>query len=36
LPSGLITSHNPNDLEAFSAQIIEEVSEGAHEEKAVA
>jgi protease I len=33
---GLITSRNPNDLEAFSAKIIEEVSEGPHEERAVA
>ena len=33
---GLITSRNPNDLEAFSAKIIEEASEGAHEERAVA
>jgi protease I len=33
---GLITSRNPNDLEAFSAKIIEEVSEGQHEERAVA
>ena len=31
-----ITSRNPNDLEAFSAKIIEEVSEGAHEERGVA
>ncbi len=33
---GLITSRNPNDLEAFSAKIIEEVSEDPHEERAVA
>ena len=33
---GLITSRNPNDLEAFAAKIIEEVSEGAHEKRAVA
>jgi deglycase len=33
---GLITSRNPNDLEAFSAKIIEEVNEGPHEERAVA
>ena len=33
---GLITSRNPSDLEAFSAKIIEEVSEGPHEERAVA
>ena len=33
---GLITSRNPNDLEAFSANIIEEVGKGVHEERAVA
>lgn len=33
---GLITSRNPGDLEAFSAKIIEEVSEGRHENRAVA
>lgn len=33
---GLITSRNPGDLEAFSAKIIEEVSEGRHERRAVA
>lgn len=33
---GLITSRNPGDLDAFSAKIIEEVSEGPHEQKAVA
>ncbi len=33
---GLITSRNPSDLEAFAAKIIEEVSEGPHEERAVA
>jgi protease I len=33
---GLITSRNPGDLEAFSAKIIEEVSEGRHEKRAVA
>ena len=33
---GLITSRNPKDLEAFSAKIIEEVSEGRHERRAVA
>jgi deglycase len=33
---GLITSRNPSDLEAFSAKIIEEVSEGPHQERAVA
>lgn len=34
--AGLITSRNPNDLEAFSAKIIEEVQEGRHEKRAVA
>jgi protease I len=33
---GLITSRNPGDLEAFSAKIIEEISEGRHERRAVA
>jgi len=33
---GVVTSRNPGDLEAFSAKIIEEVSEGPHEERAVA
>jgi protease I len=33
---GLITSRNPDDLEAFSAKIIEEVEEGRHERRAVA
>jgi protease I len=28
---GLITSRNPDDLEAFSQKIIEEVKEGLHE-----
>lgn len=32
----LITSRNPKDLEAFSAKIIEEASEGRHERRAVA
>lgn len=31
---GLITSRNPNDLEAFSKKIIEEVREGRHERAA--
>lgn len=33
---GLITSRNPNDLEAFCAKIIEEVQEGRHEARRVA
>jgi protease I len=33
---GVITSRNPEDLEAFSAKIIEEISEGLHEDRAVA
>jgi deglycase len=33
---GVITSRNPGDLEAFCKKIIEEVSEGLHEERAVA
>jgi protease I len=33
---GLITSRNPGDLEAFSAKIIEELTEGRHEKRAVA
>ena len=28
--NGLITSRNPDDLDAFSAKIIEEVREGIH------
>lgn len=31
---GVITSRNPNDLEAFSKKIIEEVREGKHQRKA--
>ena len=27
---GIITSRNPDDLEAFSAKIIEEIEEGSH------
>ena len=33
---GLITSRNPDDLEAFCAKIIEEVQEGRHEDRKVA
>lgn len=33
---GLITSRNPDDLDAFSAKIIEEVEEGRHEDRKVA
>jgi len=33
---GLITSRNPNDLNAFCAKIIEEVREGRHEDRKVA
>ena len=33
---GIITSRNPNDLEAFSAKIIEEVGEGRHHRRAAA
>lgn len=33
---GVITSRNPGDLEAFSAKIIEEVSEGKHTSRSAA
>lgn len=33
---GLITSRNPDDLEAFCAKIIEEVQEGRHDDRKVA
>lgn len=33
---GIITSRNPEDLEAFSAKIIEEVREGRHTERSAA
>ena len=33
---GLITSRQPSDLEAFSAKIVEEVSEGRHERRCAA
>lgn len=32
--NGVITSRKPDDLEAFSAKIIEEISEGRHERRA--
>src|SRR5246127_2162531 len=33
---GVITSRNPGDLEAFSAKIIEEASEGKHKQRSAA
>jgi protease I len=33
---GLITSRNPDDLDAFSAKIIEEVAEGPHKQRSAA
>ena len=31
---GLVTSRNPDDLEAFSAKLIEEIAEGRHKQRA--
>jgi protease I len=33
---GVITSRNPDDLEAFSAKIIEEIAEGRHTQRSAA
>ena len=33
---GLITSRNPDDLDAFSAKIIEEIAEGRHKQRSAA
>jgi protease I len=34
ISNGIITSRNPDDLDAFVAKIIEEVKEGDHKRKA--
>ena len=34
--NGVITSHHPGDLEAFSAKIIEEIKEGRHTQRSAA
>jgi protease I len=31
--NGLVTSRNPDDLEAFNAKLIEEIKEGKHSEQ---
>jgi protease I len=31
--SGLVTSRNPDDLEAFTAKLVEEIGEGVHDEQ---